>query len=140
MLERKAEKLNLVVGGIQNMVKYPGAIVIIDIKKEATAVHEANALEIPVIGIVDTNSNPKGIDYIIPANDDAIKSIDLLVSTLSVAIKAGYDEHKVQLGQIAKEVKAPVSVETSVLKKDVVKKAPEKVKKAVAKKVPAKSK
>ena len=97
LIERKIEKLRLVVGGIQNMEKFPGAIIVIDVKKEATTVHEANAYNIPVVGIVDTNSNPKGIDYVIPANDDAIKSIDLLLSVISQAIKLGYEDHKLSI-------------------------------------------
>lgn len=108
LIERKIEKLQLVVGGIQNMEKFPGAIVVIDVKKEATAVHEANAYNIPVVGIVDTNSNPTNIDYVIPANDDAIKSIDLLLSVLSSVIKAGYDEYKNSLEREKETIKVPV--------------------------------
>jgi len=103
LIERKTEKLNLIVGGIQNMEKFPGAVIVVDVKKEATAVHEANAYNIPVVGIVDTNSNPKNINYVIPANDDAIKSIDLLLSVLSSAIKLGYEDHKKELEKPAEK-------------------------------------
>jgi len=122
LIERKIEKLNLVVGGIQNMEKFPGAIIVVDVKKEATAVHEANAYNIPVVGIVDTNSNPTNINYVIPANDDAIKSINLLLAVLSSAIKAGYEDHKKELEKPAEKPEEKTSVKAKEVKKDAVKK------------------
>lgn len=92
LIDRKIEKLEIFVGGIRDLKKYPEAIVVIDAKREKTAIREAIAVGVTVIAIVDTNTDPLGIDYIIPANDDAIKSIELLLDTFSTAIKTGYNE------------------------------------------------
>ena len=85
-LTKEKEKLNRVLGGVKEMNKLPSALIIIDSKKEATAVKEARKLGIPIVGVVDTNSDPDEIDYIIPSNDDAIKSISLLTSIIADAI------------------------------------------------------
>jgi small subunit ribosomal protein S2 len=85
-LEREKEKLEKSLGGIKDMARLPGAVFIIDTKKEAIAVAEAKKLNIPVFGMLDTNSDPDPIDYPIPANDDAFKSISLIVHTVSEAI------------------------------------------------------
>ncbi len=88
-LERERTKLEKNLGGIKNMVKLPGAIFIIDPKKEAIAVQEANRLGIPVVAVVDTNCDPDGIDYIIPGNDDAIRAIRLFASSMADACDEG---------------------------------------------------
>jgi len=93
LIDREIEKLEEFVGGISDIEKWPGAIVVIDIKRENVAVRGAQAEKIPVVGLVDTNSNPEDIDYIIPANDDGIKSIKLLLETMTNAIKQGYKDH-----------------------------------------------
>lgn len=85
-LTNEKEKLNKALAGIKEMNKLPSALVIIDSKKEATAVREARKLNIPIVGVVDTNSDPDEIDYIIPSNDDAMKSISLLTSIIADAI------------------------------------------------------
>jgi small subunit ribosomal protein S2 len=74
-LEREREKLEKNLGGIKEMSRLPAAVFVIDTKKEHIAVHEANRLGIPVVAVVDTNCDPEGIDYVIPGNDDAIRSI-----------------------------------------------------------------
>lgn len=89
MLERKIEKLQLRLGGIRNMKRLPDMLFIVDTKREFTAVQEANKLEIPTMALVDTNSNPDVLDYIIPANDDAMRSIKLVVSAVADAIIEG---------------------------------------------------
>ena len=71
-LQREKEKLNNVLSGVVDMTRLPGALFVVDVKKEAIAVKEANRLNIPVFAIMDTNCDPDGIDYVIPANDDAI--------------------------------------------------------------------
>jgi small subunit ribosomal protein S2 len=76
-------------GGIQDMVELPGAIFVIDTKKEQIAVTEANKLGIPVVAIVDTNCDPDEVDYVIPGNDDAIRSISLVTSLIADAIREG---------------------------------------------------
>ncbi len=85
-IEREREKLEKVLGGIKEMTKLPGALFVVDIKKEAIAVREADRLNIPVIGIVDTNSDPDFIDIPIPGNDDAFKSINVITRAISDAI------------------------------------------------------
>ena len=85
-LERRREKMEKVLGGIKDMNMLPGALFVVDIKKEAIAVAEANKLNIPVFAMVDTNVDPDPIDYPIPANDDAFKSIGLITHAFADAI------------------------------------------------------
>ncbi|HYO56520.1 30S ribosomal protein S2 [Archangium sp.] len=82
-LEREREKLEKNLGGVKEMSKLPKCIFVVDPKKEHIAVHEANRLGIPVIGVVDTNCDPDGIDFVIPGNDDAIRSIKLFTSKIA---------------------------------------------------------
>ncbi len=89
ILNRKIEKLQLRLGGIRDMKKLPEMIIIVDTVREATAVKEANTLKIPVLALADTNSDPDNIDYVIPANDDAVRAIKLLVSALAEAVLEG---------------------------------------------------
>ena len=93
-LTRKREKIDKIFGSISDMNRLPAAIFIVDVKKENIALLEAKNLNIPIFAMVDTNSNPDGIDFVIPSNDDATKSIDLVVSTLCEAIKEGLGERK----------------------------------------------
>jgi small subunit ribosomal protein S2 len=88
-LQREREKLEKNLGGVKELSRLPGAIFVIDPKKESIAVHEANRLGIPVIGLVDTNCDPDGIDYVIPGNDDAIRSIKLFTGKLADAAIEG---------------------------------------------------
>ncbi|MCL2013143.1 MAG: 30S ribosomal protein S2 [Cystobacterineae bacterium] len=88
-LEREREKLEKNLGGIKEMAQLPGCVFIIDPKKEQIAVNEAARLGIPVIGMVDTNCDPQGLDYLIPANDDAIRSIRLFSSRIAEAAIEG---------------------------------------------------
>jgi len=81
-LDSEAERLNLVMGGIKEMTQLPGLIIVIDSKKEKIAVAEASKLGIPIIGIIDTNADPDPIDFPIAANDDAIKSIRVILKDL----------------------------------------------------------
>ncbi len=87
MLSREKIKLEKVLGGIVGMNKLPGAIFLIDVKKEHIAVDEARKLGIPIYAIVDTNCDPDLIDYPIPANDDAVKSIELITSSIADTIE-----------------------------------------------------
>ena len=93
-IEKNITKLSRNLGGIRDMRKLPGAIFIVDPNHERIAVAEANTLGIPVIAITDTNCDPTGIDYVVPGNDDAIKSVDLFVRYFSEAIKAGQQASK----------------------------------------------
>lgn len=86
MRTREMEKLERSIGGIKDMGGLPDALFVIDVDHERIAIKEANNLGIPVIGIVDTNSNPDGVDYIIPGNDDAIRAIKLYASSVADAM------------------------------------------------------
>jgi small subunit ribosomal protein S2 len=88
-LQREQEKLEKNLGGIKDMTRLPGALFVIDPRKEMIAVHEANRLGIPVLGLVDTNCDPEGIDYVIPGNDDAIRSIKLFTGKIADAAVEG---------------------------------------------------
>lgn len=89
MNERKIAKLQDRLGGLRDMKRLPDLLIVVDTERELTAVDEANTLRIPVLGIVDTNGNPDIVDYIIPANDDAMRSIRLLVGALADAVIEG---------------------------------------------------
>lgn len=95
--ERLREKLERSIGGIKNMPGLPSALFIIDAKKEFTAIAEANRLGIPVIAITDTNTDPHGVDYVIPGNDDSLKAIKLYASLVSDAAIAGKQRRKADL-------------------------------------------
>jgi len=88
-LTREQEKLEKNLGGVKQLNRLPGALFVIDPKKETIAVHEANRLGIPVLGLVDTNCDPDGIDYVIPGNDDAIRSIKLFTGKIADACIEG---------------------------------------------------
>ena len=94
---RSREKLEKNLGSISNMTRLPGAIFIVDILREKIAVKEAQKLNIPIFAMVDTNSDPRGIDYVIPANDDASKSISRILEHIGAAIQDGLDERNLSL-------------------------------------------
>ena len=113
-ITRQREKLEKNLGSIADMTRLPSAVFVVDVMKEHIAVAEANRLGIPVFGIVDTNSNPNDIDFVIPANDDATKAIDVILTAVCEAIKEGLEERKVEKAdeeasqeQAANEVPAP---------------------------------
>jgi small subunit ribosomal protein S2 len=86
---REIERLEMLLGGIRNMVRVPELLFVIDVRREATAIHEANLLNIPVVALVDTNCDPSKVDYVIPSNDDAIRAIKLLVGKIADAVLEG---------------------------------------------------
>ena len=98
---RQRAKLEKNLGSIQDMTRLPSAIFVVDLMKEQIAVREAQRLGIPVFAIVDTNSDPKDVDFVIPANDDAAKAIDLIVGVLCDSIKEGLEERKVERADAA---------------------------------------
>lgn len=108
-IERQRAKLEKTLGSIADLNRLPSAIFVVDVSKEHIAVREAQKLGIPVFGIVDTNSNPVGVDFPIPANDDASKSIDLVVKIMCDAIKEGMDERNAEKEVAAKQEKAEKS-------------------------------
>jgi len=89
MIEREIERLEHRLSGIRTMKRLPDILFVVDISREDTAVHEANLKDIPVIAMVDTNCDPKNIDYVIPSNDDAIRAIKLLVGKMADAVMEG---------------------------------------------------
>ena len=97
-IERQKEKLDLTLGGIKNMNGIPDALFIIDTNKEAIAVLEANNLKIPVIAICDTNTNPSGVDYPIPGNDDALRAIALYCDLVAASVLKGLESNLEQSG------------------------------------------
>ncbi len=86
ILKAEREKLEKNLGGIKEMTDLPGVVFVVDPKKEHIAVKEARSLNIPIVGIVDTNCDPDDVDYVIPANDDAIRSVKLIVSAMADAV------------------------------------------------------
>ena len=95
-ITRQREKLEKNLGSIVDLTRLPSALFVVDVMKENIAVREAQRLGIPVFGIVDTNSDPNGIDLVIPANDDATKSIEVILTAIVEAIKEGIEERKIE--------------------------------------------
>ena len=95
MMSREREKLDRVLGGIADLGRLPAALFVVDVKREHIAVKEAHKLGIPVFAVCDTNSNPELVQFPIPANDDASKSIQLIVGVIGKAIEDGLSERKV---------------------------------------------
>jgi small subunit ribosomal protein S2 len=89
ILTREIERLETLLGGIRQMTRPPELLFVVDIRRESTAIHEANLLNIPVIALVDTNCDPRDVDYVIPSNDDAIRAIKLLVAKIADAAIEG---------------------------------------------------
>ncbi|GMR25606.1 MAG: hypothetical protein BMS9Abin39_0916 [Ignavibacteria bacterium] len=114
-LTRELVKLKKVLEGVESMNKLPGALFIVDIKKESIAVNEARRLNIPLFAIVDTNCDPELIDYIIPGNDDAVKTIEVIVRIMAEAVLEGHTK----LGEVKAEEAAErerINNERNVLK------------------------
>jgi small subunit ribosomal protein S2 len=121
MLTREQEKLENTLGGIANMSRLPGAIFVVDIIKEHLAVSEAIKLHIPIIAMVDTNSDPDVPDYIIPCNDDSARTIQLISSQVADAIIEGAAEREAfeeeeLMEQAAAEAKEPTDDEVAEVK------------------------
>ena len=89
LIERDIARLLMRLSGVRNMKQLPELIFVVDVMREETAVHEANLKEIPVLALVDTNCDPRGVDYVIPSNDDAIRAIKLLVGKVADAVLEG---------------------------------------------------
>ncbi|HSI97971.1 MAG TPA: 30S ribosomal protein S2 [Gaiellaceae bacterium] len=102
-MESELQKLEANLGGVADMKRQPDAVFVIDLKKEQLAIREARRLGIPVVGLVDTNADPDEADFVIPGNDDAIRSCDLVTRVVSDGIAAG--QTKVTVGELAAESK-----------------------------------
>ena len=109
--EHEIEKLNLRLGGIKNMETLPDALFVIDVRREHLAIHESTILGIPVIGVVDTNCDPDGIDLVVPSNDDAIRAIRLMAGAIADAAVEGGQMRAAAF--VEEEEEAHSSVDTS---------------------------
>src|SRR5690554_595741 len=98
---RQRAKLERTLGSIQDLTRLPAALFVVDVMKEQIAVKEAERLGVPVFAIVDTNSDPSNIDFVIPANDDAAKAVEMIVDFVTDASKEGLDERKVEKADAA---------------------------------------
>ena len=115
LLKKEMEKLERNLGGIKEMDKLPGVIFLVDPKKERIAILEARKLNIPVIGLVDTNCNPEDVDYAIPGNDDAIRAVKLIADVMANAIIEGRQGESFEAEKVAEEVsEEPASMEEVV--------------------------
>ncbi len=110
-LSREIEKLNHRLGGIREMARLPDMVFVVDTEREDTAVHEANILGIPIIAMVDTNCNPDRIDHIIPSNDDAIRAIKLICTTMANAVLEGSAMRKEELEMVSVDGLAAVEID-----------------------------
>ncbi|MBE7653133.1 30S ribosomal protein S2 [Tenacibaculum finnmarkense] len=115
-INRQRAKLEKNLGSISDMTRLPAAVFVIDVKKEHIAIAEATKLNIPIFALVDTNSDPRPVDYVIPANDDASKSIDKVLSYITDAITEGLSERKADKEKVA----APVKEEVKAAKTETV--------------------
>lgn len=106
-ITRQRAKLEKILGSIVDLTRLPAALFVVDVLKEKIAVREAHRLGIPVFAIVDTNSNPDDVDFVIPANDDASQSIKLIVGVMTDAIREGLSERKVEKDKDEDESAAP---------------------------------
>jgi small subunit ribosomal protein S2 len=104
------EKLELNLGGVSDMRKQPDAVLIVDLRKEQLAVRESRRLGLPVVALVDTNCDPDEADYVIPGNDDAIRSCSLVIRAIADGISAGQTQATVQ--EFAPPAEEPPAVET----------------------------
>jgi small subunit ribosomal protein S2 len=102
-LQREKDKLNNVLSGVVDMTRLPGALFVVDVKKESIAVKEARRLGIPVFAIVDTNCDPENVDYVVPANDDAIKSIQVVTRVIADAVLEGKERAATRQMEMAAE-------------------------------------
>src|SRR5690625_1449227 len=119
-LLKEKDRLVKFLGGIKEMNKLPDAIFVIDPRKERIAIAEARKLNIPIVGIVDTNCDPDEIDYVIPANDDAIRAVRLLTSKMADAILEGKQGEETEVAEEAEAVEEVVSEEETTVEAEEV--------------------
>jgi small subunit ribosomal protein S2 len=113
LIEREIKRLTIRLSGVRNMKRLPELVFIVDVSREETAVHEANLTTVPVVALVDTNCDPRGVDYVIPSNDDAIRAIKLLVGKIADAVLEGKAMRKEDMIE-----EAPVAVSETTLDPD----------------------
>lgn len=128
-LTREKDKLKKVLEGVESMGKLPGALFIVDIKKEAIAVQEAHRLNIPVFAIVDTNCDPDEVDYLIPANDDAVKTVEIITQFMADAVIEGEAKFKEKKAEEVAEKERVKKEKETERKEEARKKSESKAKK-----------
>ncbi len=116
-IDKEVIKLEKNLGGIKEMRKLPGAVIVVDPNSERIAVQEANKLGIPVVAITDTNCDPDGVDYVVPANDDAIKSVTLFAEYFASSVNEGTKGNKAKLKAAAQDPGRDVSLEKEIIEK-----------------------
>jgi small subunit ribosomal protein S2 len=121
ILQRKMDRLEYLLGGIRKMNAVPDLLFVVDVYRESTAVHEANLLQIPILAMVDTNCDPRNIDFIIPSNDDAIRAIKLLVGKMADAVLEGKAMRKEEeLEAMPEEARMAISEEPELSDEDLL--------------------
>ncbi len=113
-LKAEREKLEKNLGGIKEMTRLPGVLFIVDPKKERIAILEARKLNIPIVGLIDTNCNPEDVDYPIPGNDDAIRSVKLIADVIANAVIEGRQGEVVEMQEQSEEETEPTDIEEIV--------------------------
>lgn len=121
LIDREIKRLEMRLSGVRKMKRLPDLVFIIDVSREDTAVREANIKEIPVIAMVDTNCDPRGVDYVIPSNDDAIRAIKLLVGKIADAVLEGKASRKEEEGEAEPQaVEAAAAVRPQAMEAEAV--------------------
>ncbi len=123
LISREIERLEVLLGGIRNMTSIPDLVFVVDVRREDTAIHEANLLNIPVVALVDTNCDPRNVDYVIPSNDDAIRAIKLLVGKIADAVlegKAMRKEEEVEEGPVMQRAARAAEYEEELADEDLL--------------------
>ncbi len=139
-LTREKDKLKKVLEGVESMGKLPGALFIVDIKKEAIAVQEAHRLNIPVFAIVDTNCDPDEVDYLVPANDDAVKTVEIITKYMADAVIEGDAKLKEKKAEENAEKERVKKEKEAERKEEVKKKSESKAKKEAKEETESKEK
>lgn len=134
-INRQREKLDKNLGSIVDMTRLPGAIFVVDVKKEHIAIAEAQKLNIPIFAMVDTNSDPRPVDFVIPSNDDASKSIEKVLSFITEGIAEGLSDRKAEKEKAKPAEKTAEKPAEEPAAKEAVKKAAKPAKKEVVKEV-----
>jgi small subunit ribosomal protein S2 len=122
-MTREIERLEGRLGGIRDMEGLPDLLFVVDVSREEIPVHEANLLKIPVVAMVDTNCNPKAIDYVIPSNDDAIRGIQLIVGIITQAVSEGINmrkDHEADLAAAEAEAQLPEEMRDQLSDEDLL--------------------
>lgn len=139
-LTREKDKLKKILEGVESMGKLPGALFIVDIKKESIAVQEAHRLNIPVFAIVDTNCDPDEVDYLIPANDDAVKTVEIITQHMADAVIEGDAKLKEKKAEEVAEKERVKKEKETERKEEAKKKSESKLKKEAKEETDSKEK